>query len=172
MSRHRWPTLLPASRCSCRLAHTRPSAVADKWRWLLLVFGCHHIDDEFVTYLAAKRVKSVADFYTAGGGVSGLRTAGQLQVTTCLRRRSSASRFDFAVRLRRLHVFSRLAGRVITVAAGHCRAVPQHRQVPLSDILATGTTRKREDSRRDLGDHGVTFYLTRKWWAAGCWSRR
>jgi len=27
----------------------------------------------FVTYLAAKRVKSVADFYTAGGGVSGLQ---------------------------------------------------------------------------------------------------
>ena len=27
----------------------------------------------FVTYLAAKRVKNVADFYTAGGGVSGLQ---------------------------------------------------------------------------------------------------
>jgi cation/acetate symporter len=27
----------------------------------------------FVTYLTAKRVKSAADFYTAGGGVSGLQ---------------------------------------------------------------------------------------------------
>ena len=27
----------------------------------------------YVTYVAAKRVKNVADFYTAGGGVSGLQ---------------------------------------------------------------------------------------------------
>ncbi len=50
------------------------SAVADKWRWLtFLVFGLIIALTMFVTYLAAKRVKSVADFYTAGGGVSGLQ---------------------------------------------------------------------------------------------------
>jgi cation/acetate symporter len=49
-------------------------AVADKWRWLtFLVFGAIIGTTMFVTYLAAKRVKNVADFYTAGGGVSGLQ---------------------------------------------------------------------------------------------------
>jgi cation/acetate symporter len=49
-------------------------AVADKWRWLtFLVFGVIIGTTMFVTYLAAKRVKSAADFYTAGGGVSGLQ---------------------------------------------------------------------------------------------------
>jgi len=49
-------------------------AVADKWRWLtFLVFGAIIGTTMFVTYLAAKRVKSAADFYTAGGGVSGLQ---------------------------------------------------------------------------------------------------
>ena len=49
-------------------------AVADKWRWLVfLVFGAIIASTMFVTYLAAKRVKNVADFYTAGGGVSGLQ---------------------------------------------------------------------------------------------------
>jgi cation/acetate symporter len=49
-------------------------AVTDKWRWLtFLVFGAIIGVTMFVTYLAAKRVKSAADFYTAGGGVSGLQ---------------------------------------------------------------------------------------------------
>ncbi len=49
-------------------------AVADKWRWLtFVVFGVIIGTTMFVTYLAAKRVKNVADFYTAGGGVSGLQ---------------------------------------------------------------------------------------------------
>ena len=49
-------------------------AVAEKWRWLtFLVFGVIIAMTMFVTYLAAKRVKSAADFYTAGGGVSGLQ---------------------------------------------------------------------------------------------------
>jgi cation/acetate symporter len=49
-------------------------AVSDKWRWLtFLVFGAIIGTTMFVTYLAAKRVKSAADFYTAGGGVSGLQ---------------------------------------------------------------------------------------------------
>ena len=49
-------------------------AVADKWQWLTFaVFGVIIGVTMFVTYLAAKRVKSAADFYTAGGGVSGLQ---------------------------------------------------------------------------------------------------
>jgi len=49
-------------------------AVAPQWRWLAFsVFGAIIAATMFVTYLAAKRVKSAADFYTAGGGVSGLQ---------------------------------------------------------------------------------------------------
>jgi cation/acetate symporter len=49
-------------------------AVAAKWQWLTFaVFGAIICLTMFVTYLAAKRVKSVSDFYTAGGGVSGLQ---------------------------------------------------------------------------------------------------
>jgi cation/acetate symporter len=49
-------------------------AVADQWRWLtFVVFGAIIALTMFVTYIAAKRVKSVSDFYTAGGGVSGLQ---------------------------------------------------------------------------------------------------
>lgn len=49
-------------------------AVADKWKWLtFLVFAAIISLTMFITYIAAKRVKSAADFYTAGGGVSGLQ---------------------------------------------------------------------------------------------------
>ncbi|HEX4884842.1 MAG TPA: cation acetate symporter [Casimicrobiaceae bacterium] len=49
-------------------------AVAPKWQWLTFsVFGVIIALTMFVTYVAAKRVKSVSDFYTAGGGVSGLQ---------------------------------------------------------------------------------------------------
>ena len=49
-------------------------AVASQWRWLtFVVFGAIIVMTMYVTYVAAKRVKNVADFYTAGGGVSGLQ---------------------------------------------------------------------------------------------------
>lgn len=49
-------------------------AVAPQWRWLtFLVFGVIIAATMFVTFLAAKRVKNAADFYTAGGGISGLQ---------------------------------------------------------------------------------------------------
>jgi cation/acetate symporter len=49
-------------------------AVADKWKWLtFLVFAAIIALTMFVTYVAAKRVKTASDFYTAGGGVSGLQ---------------------------------------------------------------------------------------------------
>lgn len=49
-------------------------AVGAEWRWLTFsVFAAIIGLTMFVTYLAAKRVKSASDFYTAGGGVSGLQ---------------------------------------------------------------------------------------------------
>ncbi len=50
------------------------SAVSDQYKWLTFtVFGTIICFTMFVTYLAAKRVKTAKDFYTAGGGVSGLQ---------------------------------------------------------------------------------------------------
>lgn len=49
-------------------------AVTEKWKWLtFLVFGVIIGLTMFVTYLAAKRVKTASDFYAAGGGVTGLQ---------------------------------------------------------------------------------------------------
>jgi cation/acetate symporter len=50
------------------------SAVSDQYKWLTFtVFGTIICFTMFVTYIAAKRVKTAKDFYTAGGGVSGLQ---------------------------------------------------------------------------------------------------
>ena len=49
-------------------------AVAKEWQWLTFtVFGVIIALTMAVTVVAARRVKSAADFYTAGGGVSGLQ---------------------------------------------------------------------------------------------------
>jgi cation/acetate symporter len=49
-------------------------ATPPEYRWLTFtVFAAIISLTMFVTYLAAKRVKSAADFYTAGGGVTGLQ---------------------------------------------------------------------------------------------------
>ncbi len=49
-------------------------AVAPQYRFLtFLVFGGIIALTMYVTYLAAKRVRSASDFYTAGGGISGLQ---------------------------------------------------------------------------------------------------
>ncbi|HEX9207656.1 MAG TPA: cation acetate symporter [Steroidobacteraceae bacterium] len=49
-------------------------AVAAEYRWLTFaVFAAIISLTMYVTYLAAKRVKSASDFYTAGGGVSGMQ---------------------------------------------------------------------------------------------------
>ena len=49
-------------------------AVPDKFRWLtFVVFGAIISVTMYVTYVAAKRVKTASDFYVAGGGVSGLQ---------------------------------------------------------------------------------------------------
>jgi cation/acetate symporter len=49
-------------------------AVGAEWRWLTFAVFAGIIGlTMFVTYLASKKVKSASDFYTAGGGISGLQ---------------------------------------------------------------------------------------------------
>ncbi len=49
-------------------------AVADKWMWLtFIVFGAIIGVTMYVTYLAAKRVKSASEFYAAGRSVTGIQ---------------------------------------------------------------------------------------------------
>jgi cation/acetate symporter len=49
-------------------------AAANPYRWLTFaVFAAVITLTMWITYLAAKRVRSAADFYTAGGGLSGLQ---------------------------------------------------------------------------------------------------
>jgi len=49
-------------------------AVPEKFKWLsFLVFGGIIALTMYVTYIAAKRVKTASDFYTAGGGVTGVQ---------------------------------------------------------------------------------------------------
>ncbi len=49
-------------------------AVPERFRWLtFVVFGAIIALTMYVTYLAAKRVKTASDFYVASGGVSGLQ---------------------------------------------------------------------------------------------------
>lgn len=56
------------------LAADNVGAVAPQYRFLtFLVFGAIIALTMFVTYRAAKRVHSASDFYTAGGGISGLQ---------------------------------------------------------------------------------------------------
>jgi cation/acetate symporter len=55
-------------------ALAQAAGVEDKYRWLTFtVFAVVIAITMYVTYLAAKRVRSASDFYTAGGGVSGLQ---------------------------------------------------------------------------------------------------
>jgi len=63
------PMLLLAS--APALAQSEPPA---DYRWLTFsVFAAIIAITMYVTYLAAKRVRSASDFYTAGGGVTGLQ---------------------------------------------------------------------------------------------------
>ncbi len=49
-------------------------AVADKYRWLTFaVFGAIIALTMYITYRAAKRTKTAADFYAAGGGMTGIQ---------------------------------------------------------------------------------------------------
>jgi cation/acetate symporter len=62
------------SLCAIATPAFAQGAVPDRFRWLtFLVFGIIITFTMFVTYIAAKRVKTASDFYVAGGGVSGLQ---------------------------------------------------------------------------------------------------
>lgn len=53
--------------------HAQGAASAD-YGWVkFTVFGAVILLTMYITYLASRRVKSAADFYTAGGGISGLQ---------------------------------------------------------------------------------------------------
>jgi cation/acetate symporter len=55
------------------VARAEESAAAD-YRWLTFaVFAAVILLTMYITYVASKKVKSAADFYTAGGGISGLQ---------------------------------------------------------------------------------------------------
>jgi len=65
--------LVAAALLPCAPAFAQAGVVAS-YRWLTLtVFAAVIALTMYVTYLAARRVHSAADFYTAGGGVSGLQ---------------------------------------------------------------------------------------------------
>jgi cation/acetate symporter len=67
-------TIVGASVAATAMPALAQGAVTAQWQWLTFtVFGAIIALTMFVTYLAAKRVKSAADFYTAGGGVSGVQ---------------------------------------------------------------------------------------------------
>ncbi|WP_018150450.1 sodium:solute symporter family transporter [Leeia oryzae] len=63
-----------AALLSSSLAFADGGAVHPQFRWLTFaVFGAIIALTMFVTYIASKKVKSASDFYTAGGGISGLQ---------------------------------------------------------------------------------------------------
>ena len=50
------------------------NAVAEKWRWLTFIaFAAVILLTMFVTWIASRKVRTAADFYTAGGGISALQ---------------------------------------------------------------------------------------------------
>src|SRR5258706_16234949 len=72
-SRRSRVALVAAALLPCAPAFAQAGVVAS-CRWLTLtVFAAVIALTMYVTYLAARRVHSAADFYTAGGGVSGLQ---------------------------------------------------------------------------------------------------
>jgi len=69
----RMPPLVAGSLLVCSPAFAQ-AGVSENYRWLTFtVFATIIAITMYVTYLAAKRVRSASDFYTAGGGVSGMQ---------------------------------------------------------------------------------------------------
>jgi cation/acetate symporter len=138
-------------------------AVSSEWRWLTFtVFAAIICLTMFVTFLAAKRVKSVADFYTAGGGVSGLQNGWAIAGDYL----SAASFLGIAglISLYGYDGFMYSVGwlvayiTVLLVIAEPCRNIGKY---TLSDILAYRNDPKKT---RIVGAISVitvsTFYLT------------
>ncbi len=145
-------------------------AVADKWKWLtFLVFGSIISLTMFVTYVAAKRVKTAADFYTAGGGVSGLQNGWAIAGDYL----SAASFLGIAglISLYGYDGFMYSVGwlvayiTVLLVIAEPCRNIGKY---TLSDILAYRNDPKKARIVGAMSTVTVsTFYLTAQMVGAG-----
>jgi cation/acetate symporter len=145
-------------------------AVADKWKWLtFLVFGAIISLTMYVTYVAAKRVKTAADFYAAGGGVSGLQNGWAIAGDYL----SAASFLGIAglISLYGYDGFMYSVGwlvayiTVLLVIAEPCRNIGKY---TLSDILAYRNDPKKARIVGALSTITVsTFYLTAQMVGAG-----
>jgi cation/acetate symporter len=140
-------------------------AVDPKWRWLtFVVFGAIIALTMFVTYIAAKRVKNVADFYTAGGGVSALQNGWAIAGDYL----SAASFLGIAglISLYGYDGFMYSVGwlvayiTVLLVIAEPCRNIGKY---TLADILAyrNNPRRRRASSARSRRSPVSTFYPDR-----------
>src|SRR5512139_763993 len=138
-------------------------AVASEWRWLTFaVFAVIIGVTMYVTYLAAKRVKTAADFYAAGGGISGLQNGWAIAGDYL----SAASFLGIAglISLNGYDGFMYSVGwlvayiTVLLVIAEPCRNIGKY---TLSDILAY---RNNPKATRTVGAISTitvsTFYLT------------
>ena len=145
-------------------------AVEEKWKWLtFLVFGAIIVITMYVTYLAAKRVKTVSDFYAAGGGVSGLQNGWAIAGDYL----SAASFLGIAglISLYGYDGFMYSVGwlvayiTVLLVIAEPCRNIGKY---TLSDILAYRNDPKKSRVVGALSTITVsTFYLTAQMVGAG-----
>ena len=145
-------------------------AVADKWKWLtFLVFGAIIAVTMYVTFVAAKRVKTAADFYAAGGGVSGLQNGWAIAGDYL----SAASFLGIAglISLYGYDGFMYSVGwlvayiTVLLVIAEPCRNIGKY---TLSDILAYRNDPKKARIVGALSTITVsTFYLTAQMVGAG-----
>jgi cation/acetate symporter len=145
-------------------------AVGAEWRWLtFLVFAAIIGATMFVTFLAAKRVKTAADFYAAGGGVSGLQNGWAIAGDYL----SAASFLGIAglISLYGYDGFMYSVGwlvayiTVLLVIAEPCRNIGKY---TLSDILAYRNDPKKVRIVGALSTITVsTFYLTAQMVGAG-----
>ncbi len=145
-------------------------AVADEWKWLtFLVFGSIIAVTMYVTFVAAKRVKTAADFYTAGGGVSGLQNGWAIAGDYL----SAASFLGIAglISLYGYDGFMYSVGwlvayiTVLLVIAEPCRNIGKY---TLSDILAYRNDPKKARIVGAISTITVsTFYLTAQMVGAG-----
>jgi cation/acetate symporter len=150
-------------------AHAEGSA-AGSYRWVTFtVFAVIIALTMYITYLAAKRVKSASDFYTAGGGISGLQNGWAIAGDYL----SAASFLGIAglISLYGYDGFMYSVGwlvayiTVLLVIAEPCRNIGKY---TLSDILAYRNDPKKT---RIVGALSVitvsTFYLTAQMVGAG-----
>ena len=135
----------------------------ERFRWLtFVVFGAIITVTMYVTYVAAKRVKTASDFYVAGGGVSGLQNGWAIAGDYL----SAASFLGIAglISLYGYDGFMYSVGwlvayiTVLLVIAEPCRNIGKY---TLSDILAYRNNPKATRTVGALSTITVsTFYLT------------